>query len=360
MSATSGRDRLVIGRNADVIEIHRDGRTGTTARRRSRIAAADTLNLNALLIFAKVAEAKSFSEGARRLRIPVSTVSRQVADLETQLGVRLLERSTRRLSITDIGAEVLEEARVAADIRESILGLVSSRSSSVSGLFRISVPPRIARCLVMPLVGAFQCSYPDVRVHVTVSNRPADLCTSEFDLLLKVGPIKDSSQISRRILTFQDRLLASPAYLRNRKAPEKPSELAGYRILALSSGETKAEWSFTNANHRDGITLAVQPYLSVNDPASLADALVAGMGIGNLPPMAVGDLVRKGQLIEVMPEWRFSALDVSVVHTSGRHVRRPVQEFIRLAAKMAPALLSLCERRVGRGTIGSAHPHAIP
>ncbi len=343
MSATSAYDKSIAGAPAELIQIHPDSKIRSAARRRSRCTAFATLNLNALLIFATVAEANSFSEGARRLRIPVSTVSRQVADLETQLGVRLLERSTRRLRITDIGADVLEEARVAGNMKQSILGLISSQLSSVSGLLRISVPPRIANCVVMPLVGAFQASYPDVRVHMTISDRPADLSTSDFDLLFKIGPIKDSSQISRRILRFREFLLASPTYLKNRTAPETPKELPEHRLLALSSGEPKIEWRFMNIDHRNGIILTIEPYLSVNDPAGLAGALLAGIGIGNLPSVAVGDLVRSGQLIELLPQWHFSTLDVSVVHASSRHVRRPVQEFIRLAAKLAPALFPPCQ-----------------
>ena len=302
-----------------------------------------TLNLNALHVFAKVAEANSFSEGARRLRIPVSTVSRQVADLEAQLGVRLLERSTRNVKLTGIGAEVLEEARATVDIRENILGLISTRLYSISGLLRILVPPNIANFLIMPIVRKFQASYPDVRVHMTISDCVAGLSAGDFDLLVKIGPMRDSSLICRTILTFRDRLLASPAYLKTRKAPEAPQELLGYRLLALSSGEPEIEWSFVSNNHKNGVTLTIEPYLSVNDPTSLVEALLMGMGIGNLPSVAVGELVQKGQLVELMPHWRFSTLDVSVVHASSRYVQRPVQEFIRFAAKMAPALLRPCQ-----------------
>jgi DNA-binding transcriptional LysR family regulator len=342
MSAAFIHDGSATGPHAELIQIRPDSETRSATRRRSQCTAFATLNLNALLIFAKVAEVNSFSEGARRLRIPVSTVSRQVADLETQLGVRLLERSTRRLRITDIGVDILEEAFVAANIRESILGLISSQLSNVSGVLRISAPLSIANSLIMPLIGAFQASYPDVQVHLTISGRSGDLSTSDSDLLFKIGPIKDSSQISRRILTFRHRLLASPAYLKNRKTPETPRELPDHRLLALSSGEPKIEWSFTSSSQSNGIILAIEPYLSVNDPATLASALLAGSGIGNLPSMAAGDLVQNGQLIELMPQWRFSTLDVSIVHASSRHVRRPVQEFIRLAAKLAPALFPPC------------------
>ena len=162
-------------------------------------------------------------------------------------------------------------------------------------------------------------------------------------LRVQIGPMKHSSQISRRILTFRHRLLASPAYLKTCKAPETPRELLGHRLLAFASSEPEIEWSFVNNYNQDGITLAIEPYLSVNDPTGLAAALLAGMGIGNLPSMAVGELVQTGRLVELMPQWRFNRLDVSVVHASSRHVRRPVQEFIRFAAKLAPTLFPPCQ-----------------
>jgi DNA-binding transcriptional LysR family regulator len=344
MSASSVHDeRPAIGAPAELNRVRADCKIKISAKRQSQCAAFTALDLNALLVFVRVAEANSFSEGARRLGLPVSTVSRQVAGLEAQLGVRLLERSTRSLKLTRIGAEVLEEARATIGIGESILGLISSRLSSVSGLLRILVPPNIASSLVTPLVGAFQTLYPDVRVHMTISDRAADLSAGDFDLLVKIGPMKDSSRISRRILTFRDQLLASPTYLKTRKAPETPQELLDHRLLAFSCCEPQIEWSFVNNNQQDRITLKIEPSLSVNDPASLADALLAGMGIGNLPSVAVGELVQKGQLIEIMPQWRFSTRDVSIVHASSRHVPRPVQEFIRCTAELAPARFPRCQ-----------------
>lgn len=355
MSVTSMQgERLASGRHAEVVRLHDGCKIGPAARQRSRRTAINPLNLNSLLVFAKVAEAQSFSEGARRLRIPVSTVSRQVADLEAQLGVRLLERSTRSLKLTGIGAEVLVEARATIGIGESILGLVSSRSSGVSGLLRIVALPSIASFLITPLVAAFQTSYPEVRVHLITSDRATDLCAADSELLITVGPMKDSSRIARKILTIRDRLLTTPAYLEMRKAPETPHELRGHRLVAFSFGESLREWSFVNNNHQNGVTLAIEPYLTVNDPTSLAHALLAGVGIGNLPSVAVGGLVQKGQLIELMPQWHFNTLDVSVVHASSRHVPRPVQEFIRFAAKVAPSLLPGLDRPMHIRDVASA------
>jgi DNA-binding transcriptional LysR family regulator len=123
-------------------------------------------DLNALVIFAKVVEAKSFSEAARRLRMPVSTVSRRVAELEDQLGVRLLDRSTRALRLTDLGSEVLEHAQRSAEASEAVENIVSNRRSNVSGTLRLSAPPNISETLLTPLVTAFQASYPNVRVEI--------------------------------------------------------------------------------------------------------------------------------------------------------------------------------------------------
>ncbi len=128
-------------------------------------------DLNSLAIFAKVVEAKGFSKAARHLKIPLSTVSRRVAELEDQLKVRLLERSTRNLRLTDIGAEVFEHAQRSAELSEAVDNLVSNQLSTVAGVLRLSAPLSISDTLLAPLLGAFQASYPNVRVEVLVTNR---------------------------------------------------------------------------------------------------------------------------------------------------------------------------------------------
>jgi DNA-binding transcriptional LysR family regulator len=293
------------------------------------------IDLNSLTIFAKVVEAKSFSEAARRLKIPISTISRRVAELEDQLGVGLLERSTRNLRLTDIGAEVFEHAQRSAEIGEAVGNIVSNQSLTVSGILRLSAPPSISDTLLAPLVGAFQASYPDVRVQILVTDRFVDHIAEGVDLVFRLGPLKDSSLVARKLLTYRHQLVASRAYIDRVKPPETPQDLLGHRLFAFEHWNPEYRWSFVHVNGRDTEMLTFVPYLSMNDYTGLAAALLAGVGIGDLPPVVQPELIRDGRLVEVMPKWRFQCFDLSMVHLGNRHLSRPLRVFKEFAAQMA-------------------------
>jgi DNA-binding transcriptional LysR family regulator len=295
-------------------------------------------DLNALVIFAKVVEAKSFSEAARRLRMPVSTVSRRVSELEDQLGVRLLDRSTRALRLTDLGSEVLEHAQRSAEASEAVENIVSNRQSNVTGTLRLSAPPNISDTLISPLVLAFQASYPNVRVQILIAERYVDHIGDGVDIVFRLGALKDSSLVARRILTYRHQLVASPDYLKNCKPPETPQDLLGHRLIAFSYWRPESRWTFIHANDKDEETLTFQPHLSMNDFTGLTPALLAGGGIGDLPPIVQPELMRDGRLVEVMPQWRFRTQDLSLVHLGNRNMPRPVRLFKEFAAAMTSTL----------------------
>jgi DNA-binding transcriptional LysR family regulator len=295
-------------------------------------------DLNSLMIFAKVVEANSFSEAAHRLKMPISTVSRRIADLEDQLGVRLLERSTRSLRLTDVGSEVFEHAQRSAELSEAVDNIASNHLSNVSGILRLSAPPSISDSLLAPLVGAFQASHPDVRVQILVTERMVDHIAEGVDMVFRIGALKDSTLVARKILTYRHQLVASPAYLEKSKSPKTPQDLLGHRLLAFSRWRPENRWSFAHVNGKDKETLTFQPYLSMNDYAGLASAPLTGAGIGDLPPLVQPELLREGRLVEVMPKWRFRTFDLSVVHLGNRHIPRPVRAFKEFAAQMAPTL----------------------
>jgi DNA-binding transcriptional LysR family regulator len=295
-------------------------------------------DLNSLMIFAKVVEANSFSEAARRLSMPTSTVSRRIAELEGQLDVRLLERSTRSLRLTDVGSEVLEHAQRTAELSDAVDNIVSNIVSNVSGVLRLSAPPSISDSLVVSLVNAFQASYPNVRVSIFVTERFVDQIAEGIDLVFRRRMLADSTLMARRILTYRHQLVASPAYLKKHKPPRTPHDLLDCRLLAFSYWKPDNSWTFAHTNGKDKQTLTFDPHVSMNDFVGLAHALHAGAGIGELPPIVRPELMRDGRLVEVMPKWRFEAFNLSVVHLGNRYIPRPVRMFKEFAAQMAPKL----------------------
>jgi DNA-binding transcriptional LysR family regulator len=295
-------------------------------------------DLNSLALFAKVVEAGSFSEAARRLKMPISTVSRRIAELEDQLGVRLLERSTRNLRLTELGAEVLEHAVRSAELNEAVESVVSNRLSDVSGTLKLSAPPSVSDTLLTPLVNAFQASYPNVRVQILVTERLVDLIAEGVDLAFRLGTLKDSCLVARRVLTYRHQLVASPSYLKTCKPPREPRDLLDHRLLTFSHWKPENSWTFVHKNGMNKETLTFQPHFSMNDYTGLAPALAAGAGIGELPPVVQPGLIREGRLVEVIPDWRFRTYDLSLVQIGNRHITKPCRLFKDLAVQMAPSL----------------------
>ena len=295
-------------------------------------------DLNALAIFAKVVEAQSFSTAAKRLKMPISTVSRRIAELEEQLGVRLLERSTRRLRLTDVGTEVLQHARHSAEVCEAVDSLISNSLSDVSGTLRLCTPPSITDSLIVPVVSAFRASYPNVRVQVRITERIAPGIAEDIDIAFKVDPVADSTVTARRLLTYRHQLVSSPAYLAEHAAPLSPGDLLAHRLLAFSFWRPEYRWTFERAGGRDREEIEFEPCIAMNDYAALAVALLSGTGIGELPPIVQPELMRKGRLVEVMPEWHLPRFDLTIAHASSGHIPRQVRVFREFASQMVPKL----------------------
>jgi DNA-binding transcriptional LysR family regulator len=203
---------------------------------------------------------------------------------------------------------------------------------------RLSAPPNISDTLLSPLVAAFQASYPNVRVKILIAERYVDHIGDGVDIALRLGALRDSSLVAKRILTYRHQLVASPAYLKNGKPPRTPQDLIDHRLIAFSYWRPESRWTFVHVNGRDEETVTIQPHLSMNDFSGLVPALLAGLGIGDLPPVVQPELVRDGRLVEVMPEWRFHTQDLSLIHLGNRNMPRPARVFAEFAARMVPTL----------------------
>ena len=173
-----------------------------------------------------------------------------------------------------------------------------------------------------------------------ITERVVDQIAEGVDLSFRVGELEDSSLVARRVLTYRHQLLASPAYLAKCKTPRSPRELLDHRLLAFSFWRPEKIWNFVHVNGRDKEKLIFQPYLTINEYAGLATALLAGVGIGDLPPIVQPELLREGRLVEVMPKWRFMSFNLSMVHHGNRYIPRLVRVFKEFAVQMAPTLFS--------------------
>jgi DNA-binding transcriptional LysR family regulator len=301
-------------------------------------------DLNTLLVFAKVVEAHSFSEAARRLNMPISTVSRRIVELEDQLGVRLLDRSTRNLRLTELGAEVLEQAKQINELSEAVNDIISNKMSVVSGTLRLCAPPSISDSLIAPVVTAFQASYPNVKVQVYITERIIDQIADDVDIAFKVGTFTIPSLDARKLLTYRHQVVASPAYLAKHDPPRVPQDLQAHRLLAFSFWKPEYSWSFVHANGQEKEALWFQPFIAVNDYTSLIVALLKGSGIGELPPIVQPELIRDGLLVEVMPDWHLPTFDLTIAHLNNRFVPRHVRVFKEFATQMVPKLFRTLPR----------------
>src|SRR6266571_2279490 len=223
---------------------------------------------NAMALYVRVVEAGSFSKAASRECIPVSTVSRKIADLEKALGVRLLERSTRQLRTTEFEA---------AD------SLVTQRQAEISGRLRISVPPSMADLAIVPLVSAFQERYPKVTVHCLVTERYVDYIADGIDLSIRVGHPgnRDSNVVVRTVAVHRPRLLASPGYLARIEPVTRPQDVVPHVHVAFSRWERPVVWTLNS--DRQSVRIEPKPRLVLNDYAGVLQGLVGGLGISELP-----------------------------------------------------------------------------
>jgi DNA-binding transcriptional LysR family regulator len=295
-------------------------------------------DLNSLTIFARVAELKSFVKAARQLEMPTSTVSRRVAELESQLRVRLIERSTRSLRLTDVGLEILECGRRSAEISDAVCKIASNHTATVSGNLRIAAPPTISDSVLAPLICRFQRAYPDVLVQVFVTERVLDPIAEGIDLAFRVGELEDSSLVVRRLLTYRHQVVASPSYFKSCKRPKRPEDLANHRLLAFSFWGPENTWEFARAGGKEKQAIKFRPYLSINEYAGLVVALLEGAGIGELPPIVQPELLREGKLEEILPKWHLPTFKLSLMHVGNRNVPRPVRVFKDFASEVVPTM----------------------
>ncbi len=281
-------------------------------------------DLNDMVVFAKVVETGGFTAAGEAIDMPKSNVSRRVSRLEERLGVRLLERTTRKIRMTELGEiyyahcrRIIEEAEH-ADIR------VSQALEVPRGQLRVSASVTVGQNIIGPVLGQFVKAYPEVKIQMTLTNRRVDLIEEGFDIAVRVGQLEDSSLVARLLGKSELILFASPDYLKRNGEPRTPSDLKDHHCIVMSDQIDSTLWMFVNAEQK--ATLKIKPQLAVNDFHILRQLLVEDCGIGRLPNyMAIG---WENKLQRVLLKWVTPPIDIHAVYPSHRGATPKVRAFL--------------------------------
>lgn len=284
----------------------------------------DGPDLNAIVIFAAVADTGSFTAAARALAMPKSTVSRKVAELEKRLGARLIQRTTRRLSLTDIGRVYYEHcARISQEAEEADLA-VQQTQAKPRGLLRVTAPPSFRT--LGGVAAEFLKRYRDVRIEVVCTEREVDMVAEGFDVAIRAGPLTESSLIARKLAVVKQVLVASPEYLRRQGSPRGPLELQEHATIGLGSGPGPRVWSLDDAGESADVHVRLR--LAANDIDWVHEAASRGIGIALLPEFACREDLQAGRLRQVLSEWSSGERPLYALYPTPRHLSRKVVAFI--------------------------------
>jgi DNA-binding transcriptional LysR family regulator len=285
------------------------------------------MDFDAIAVFVKVVEAGSFSEAARLLKLPRTTVSAKVAALEKRLAVRLIERTTRRLRVTDAGLEYFQHC--ASALREMALGesALVARQAQPSGVLKLTAPVDLGRLLLPRITQAYLQRYPEMRVEMTLTNRVLDLVQEGLDLAIRPGRLRDSSLVARRFFADALRLWAAPSYLERAGRPLRPQDLDGHRLIGHAALRRA-----TLSDGQDSLPVSVDGRVLLDDFDTLKAMLILGAGIGWLPDCLALDALGAGELEPVLSGWKAEAASqVYFVYPGRRYAPRKVQAFIETA-----------------------------
>lgn len=289
------------------------------------------MELATLRAFVKVVQTGSFTRAAEALDTQKAYLSRVVTQLEKELGARLLERTTRSLSLTEIGREFFERAVGILASVEDAERAVQKAQGEPRGVLKLTCGVEFGMIAVSGWISDYLARYPQVRVDADFTGRIVDIVHEGFDLAIRVGPLADSTLTARKLGELGYGLYASPGYLARRTAPVEPGDLASHETLAFSGGSHQATWVLSHGQQVERVT--VQPRLKANNVFAVRDAAVAGLGIAQLPILVADAAVRAGQLRSVLMEWSPPTVPVHAVFASARYLTPKVRAFIDLASE---------------------------
>ena len=279
--------------------------------------------IDSVAVFAEVAERGSFAQAARHLNLSPASVTRAVAELEARLGVRLLNRTTRAVSLTETGQRFLAGARrVLADLAE-IEQAAAGQGQAPRGELRVTAPIEFGRRHVLPLVTDFLTQFPEVSVRLALIDRPVDLIEEGLDVAIRIGVLADSSAIATRVGALRRIAVASPAYIKRHGRPKRPDDLAAHNVIAFVGIEGAERWRFGA-----GIEAPIKPRLIVNTAEAAIDAAVSGFGITRVLSYQAVDALADKTLVRLLLDYERAEVPIHILYPDGRHPPPKLRAFL--------------------------------
>ena len=291
------------------------------------------MDLNEVLIFTRIVRAGSITGAAKGLDMPKSTVSRKLSELEERLGARLLQRTTRKLNLTELGETYYRDCeRIVAHLEEAELSITNLQAEP-RGLLRITVPLNYG--FLGGIVAEFLGQNPLVQVELVCTDRMVDLVEESFDIGIRVGRLSDSSLIARSLGSGYGFAVASRAYTKRHGDPEKPDDLKDHDCILFGGGGEGRRWKLISGKHTADIP--VRPRLLVNDLELMREAAIFGLGVAILPAHHCAGDIRAGRLLRLLPDWTTPETPTFAVFPSSRHLSPKTRAFLdHLQARLSP------------------------
>jgi DNA-binding transcriptional LysR family regulator len=285
-------------------------------------------DLDNILIFVKVAQYESISRAARSLGMPISTVSRRLSLLESQLGVTLVRRSTRRVSLTAQGREYFNQCQEPLTLLQEAEGVLTQSQKRPEGLLRISVPVVLSREPFLEFLSGFQKAHPRIRIDLFITNQFLDLIAENVDVAIRFGELADSSVVATRIGKSIRYVVAAPEYLKKRPLPTEPAHLEQHECVMLNAKNNEVHWDLVSG--RKKVRVHVSGPISSRDFNTLSTFVYRGHGVGLLPSNYCDQEIAAGRLVRLLPQWTSPPIPVFTVYPSRRFL--PVRLSVFLEA----------------------------
>ncbi len=283
-------------------------------------------------LYCHIVESGQLSIAADQLNLSKGTVSKQLAKLETHLGGRLLNRTTRRLTPTEVGIAFYERAKQILESVEEAECVVTGLTAEPSGTLKINAPMSFGFLHMGALLAKYQEKYPKVTLDISLHDRQIDLVEEGYDLALRIATLKDSSLIARKLAPCHIVMCASPAYLQKYGEPKTPNDLKKHQCLLYAYSDSVKYWTLESKEGKKK-QIPIKGPLVANNGNLIADAIINGMGIAPLPTFIVGDAIRKGEIKIIMNDWQSQTENISLLYPSSKHLSAKVRAFVDMAVE---------------------------